>query len=214
MGCIGRVRLLDDLTLGAIDHRTGRTNYIFVDFENFQEYDLDGIAHKPIKVTLVLGWRHKSLPVQLVKLIQKYASQLALVEIALEGKNALDFVIACLIGAEAERDPQGYFHVLSRDTGFDALICHLKSRGIRAARHVTFSQIPVLMNAAERVKLLTQFFTANAANRPKKRPALDSEVQALFGKTLSSADIQETIQKLIHGKILTPSDNGAVSYAA
>ena len=191
-----------------------RTNYIFVDFENIQEHDLDRIAHKPIKVTLVLGRRHKNLPVQLVKLIQKYASQVALVETTLEGKNALDFVIACLIGAEAERDSQGYFHVLSRDTGFDALICHLKSREIRAARHVSFSEIPVLMNAAERVKLLTQFFTANAASRPKKRQALESQVQALFGRTLSSEDVQETIQKLIHGNILTLADNGAVSYAA
>jgi hypothetical protein len=41
-----------------------RTNYIFVDFENVQDYDLDRIAHKPIKVTLVLGRRHKSLPLQ------------------------------------------------------------------------------------------------------------------------------------------------------
>jgi hypothetical protein len=191
-----------------------RTNYIFVDFENVQEHELDRISHKPIKVTLVLGRRHKNLPVQLVKLIQKYASQVVLVETALEGKNALDFVIACLIGAESERDPQGYFHVLSRDTGFDALIHHLKSREIRAARHVSFNEIPVLMNASERVKFLTQFLATNAANRPKKRPALESQMQALFGKTLSSEDVQETIQKLIQGNILTLSDNGTVRYAA
>lgn len=102
----------------------------------------------------------------------------------------------------------------SPDTGFDALICNLKSREILAARHVSFSEIPVLMNAAERVKFLTQFLTANAANRPKKRCALESQVQALFGKALSSEDVQETTQKLIHGSILTLSDNGAVSYAA
>jgi hypothetical protein len=191
-----------------------RTNYIFVDFENVQEHDLDRISHKPIKVTLVLGRRHKNLPVQLVELIQKYASQVALVETALDGKNALDFVIACLIGAESERDPQGYFHVLSRDTGFDALICHLKSREILAARHVSFSEIPILMNAAERSKLFAQFLKDNSTNRPKKRSALESQVQALFGKTLSSVDVQETIQKLIHCNILALSDNGAVSYAA
>jgi hypothetical protein len=48
-----------------------RTNYIFVDFENVQENDLDRIAHKPVKGTLVLGRRHKNLAVKLMKLIQK-----------------------------------------------------------------------------------------------------------------------------------------------
>jgi hypothetical protein len=78
-----------------------------VDFENVQDHDLDRIAHKPIKVTLVLGRRHKSLPVQLVKLIQRYASQVALVETRLDGKNALDFVIACPLRIPARRPRNG-----------------------------------------------------------------------------------------------------------
>ncbi len=40
-----------------------RTNYIFVDYENIQETELDRIADKPIKVTFVLGERNKKLPV-------------------------------------------------------------------------------------------------------------------------------------------------------
>lgn len=110
-----------------------RNNYIFVDFENLLVTDLDRLADKPVHVTLVLGRRHKSLPVKLVKVIHKFSSQISLVETELEGRNALDFVLACLVGVHSERDPSGYFHVLSRDTGFDALIHHLKSRGILAA---------------------------------------------------------------------------------
>lgn len=105
-----------------------RTNYIFIDFENVQETDLDRIANKPVKVTLVLGERQKSLPVKLVKLIQKYSTQVALAETVLNGKNALDFVLACEIGIASEKDPNGYFHILSRDIGFDALIKHLKGK--------------------------------------------------------------------------------------
>lgn len=189
-----------------------RTNYIFVDFENVQESDLDRIAHKPVMVTLVLGRRHKSLPVKLVKLIQKYAAQVALVETAFEGKNALDFVVACLIGRESARDTHGYFHVLSRDTGFDALICHLKSQEILAARHASFSEIPVLMNAAERAQLLTHSLAAHAVNRPKKRQTLESQIQARFGKALSAAEVEETVQKLVQASMLTVSDKGVVSY--
>jgi hypothetical protein len=48
-----------------------RTNYIFIDFENVQEIDLERIANKPVQVTLILGERHKSLPLKLVRLIPK-----------------------------------------------------------------------------------------------------------------------------------------------
>ena len=99
-----------------------RVNHVFVDFENVQETELDRIMDKPVKVVLVLGERHKSLPVKLVKLLQKYSAQVRLVETRLNGRNSLDFVLACEIGVESERDPKGYFHVLSRDKGFDALI--------------------------------------------------------------------------------------------
>jgi len=48
-----------------------RTNYIFVDFENIQDLDLDRIANKPVRVILVLGERNRNLPVALVKMLLK-----------------------------------------------------------------------------------------------------------------------------------------------
>ena len=81
-----------------------RTNFIFVDYENVLELDLDRIGGKAVKVALVLGKRQKSLPLALVKMIQKYADQVRLIETELDGKNALDFVLACEVGAEAERN--------------------------------------------------------------------------------------------------------------
>lgn len=189
-----------------------RTNYIFVDFENVRETDLDRIADKPVKVRLILGERHKSLPLNVVKLIQKYAEQVRLVETALNGKNALDFVLAYEIGVESEKDPTGYFHVLSRDKGFDALIRHLKGKDIFAARHTAFEEIPVLMNLPERSKLLAAHFKANQASRPKKRKALEALIQAAFGKALSTAEVEETIQGLIAEKIIALSEKGEISY--
>ena len=189
-----------------------RTNYIYVDFENVQETDLDRIANKPVKVRLILGERHKSLPVKLVKLIQKFSEQVRLVETGLNGKNALDFVLAYEIGVETETDPNGYFHILSRDKGFDALIRHLKAKEILAARHTAFSEIPVLMNLSERVKLLTAHFKANQASRPKKRKTLESQMQAVFGKALSLGEVEDTIQGLVTEKIITLSEKGEVVY--
>jgi hypothetical protein len=39
-----------------------RTNYIFVDYENVQENELERIAQKPVRVTLVLGAGTKTCP--------------------------------------------------------------------------------------------------------------------------------------------------------
>ena len=98
-----------------------RTNHIFVDFENVHDLDLNRIKDKPVKVVLVLGGHHKSLPVPLVKQLLAYASQVSLVETGRSGKNALDLVLAQHIGEARKTDPHGYFHILSRDKDFDAL---------------------------------------------------------------------------------------------
>ena len=148
-----------------------RTNFIFVDYENVLELDLDRIGGKAVKVALVLGKRQKSLPLALVKVIQKYADQVRLIETELDGKNALDFVLACEVGAEAERNPEGFFHVLSKDKGFDALIKHLQKGKFHAARHSTLAEIRPLMNPEERTRELKATFARPEVGRAKtKRP--------------------------------------------
>lgn len=191
-----------------------RTNYIYIDFENVQETDLERIAGKPVKVRLVLGERHKSLPVKLVKLLQKFADQVSLIETGLNGKNALDFVLACEIGVESAKDPGGYFHVLSRDKGFDALISRLRDKEILAARHAAFCEVPVLMNLEERAKMLAHDLKTHPNNRPKTQKTLASKIMAASGNSMPPAEVEEAIQKLIAGKILTVSEKGAVSYHA
>jgi hypothetical protein len=190
----------------------GRTNYIYIDFENVQETDLDRIANKPVKVRLVLGERHKSLPVKLVKQLQKFAEQVSLIETKLNGKNALDFVLAYEIGVESAKDPDGYFHVLSRDKGFDALISRLKDKKILAARHAAFSEVPVLMNLEERACVLANYFKAHPNNRPKLQKTLTSQIMVVFGNSLTPAEVAETIQKLVGQKIITVSEKGSVAY--
>jgi hypothetical protein len=190
-----------------------RTNYIFVDYENVQENELDRIANRPVKVWLVLGERHKSLPLKLVKLIQKFPEQIVLIETALNGKNALDFVLACELGAMAQKDATGYFHVLSRDKGFDALIKHLKAKGIHAARHVAFSEITVLMNFEERVNFLKKRFKTKQSGLPKKRKNLEAGIQSLFAKMLSSEEVSEMVNKLIADRVILISETGNVTYS-
>src|SRR3954471_8598028 len=149
-----------------------RTHYIFVDFENIHEIQLELIAQRPAVVILVLGERHKKLPVDLVKKFLTYPTQVRLVEAGRSGRNALDFVLAYLIGVQAMTDPTGHFHILSRDKGFDALIEHLKKNDLMADRHEAFAKIPVLRpgSAAPPVKAAAAR-KHPAAERPRRRRA-------------------------------------------
>jgi hypothetical protein len=191
-----------------------RTNYIFVDFENVQDIDLDRIANRPVRVTLVLGERHKNLPVALVRKLLSYAGQVELVETGRSGKNALDLVLATHIGEARKADPHGYFHIVSRDKDFDALIGHLKDNGTLAARRAALSDIPALMNLSERVNQMANFFEANSSTRPKKRKTLESQIQALFGKALSTGEVADTVAGLVQDRIIALSDTDEVVYPA
>lgn len=189
-----------------------RTNYIFIDFENVHETDWDRIVDKPVMVTLVLGEQHKYIPVAVVKKMLKCAGRVQLVETKRTGKNAADFVLAQLIGEQKKGNPEGYFHIVSKDKGFDALIEHLKENDILAARRASFSDIPVLMNVAERVELLATGFKAHPKNRPAKRKTLESQIQAIFGKALSPEEITTTIEGLVAKKVIRLSVKGDVEY--
>ena len=189
-----------------------RTNYIFIDYENVQETDLDRIAGKPVKVVLVLGAHHKNLPVPLVQRLLKYAGQVALVITGRSGKNALDLILAQHIGEAKKGDPHGYFHILSKDKDFDALIGHLNDNDTLAARRAAFSEIPVLMNNAERVEFIIARFKPKQFTRASKRKTLESQIQALFGKALSPSELNDTIRGLVAAKALEITSEGAVAY--
>ena len=190
-----------------------RTNYIFVDFENVQEMDWERISNKPVKVVLVLGEQQSKLPVAFVKKLVRYASQVQLVETGRAGKNALDMVLAHYVGAIRFKDPEGYFHIVSKDKGFDALIGHLNDNGALARRHASFSELRVLMNSEERVSLVSRQLKENTSGRPKRRKALESRIEAVFGRVLSPAEVQDTVQGLVREKTVLLSDTDEVIYA-
>ena len=192
----------------------GQTNYIFVDFENVQEKDWERIAGKPVKVVLVLDVQQKSLPVQLVRKLLKVGSQVQLVEAKRAGRNALDMVLAHYVGAIRVKDPEGYFHIVSKDAGYDSLVGHLQDEGTFARRHSSFSETPILMNAKERVDVVSKDLKENTAARPKKQLALESKIQATFGRCLSESEVAETVQCLVRDQTVMLLDSGEVKYAA
>lgn len=124
------------------------THYIFVDFENVQSVNLDLIAGKPVMVIMVIGKDQTKVPLELVEQLMTFSSQVRLVRTEVKGKNALDFVLSAEVGAQGVADPNGTFHIISRDKGFDALIAHFRGHDRSAARHDAFVKVPILSTPA------------------------------------------------------------------
>jgi hypothetical protein len=195
-----------------------RTHYIYVDFENVQLLDLGLIANRPVVLVLVLGEHNKELPVSLVKKLVEHVGQVRIAQSWQTGKNALDFVLACQVGLRAAEEPEAFFHVVSRDKGFDALVGHLKELGILAARHDAFADIPILapvetMSPDELALAVKLRLARPAASRPKKRKALLNHIQTQFGRRLAPEKVDEIVRRLSAMKAIAINPEDLVTYA-
>ncbi len=199
------------------------TNHVFVDFENVHEVDPAVIGSKATSVTLFLGAKNTKLDVALVEKILAHAASVQLVRLTSSGKNALDFTLAYYVGRVAVTDPTGYFHIISKDAGFDPLIEHLRTRHIRAHRHPDFSALtfsgapkPAVVTTpepvnADRTKAL-EHLRKNNTNRPKRETTLASHLLGHLGKNYTSEAVTKLIEDLVKDGHLAIDDKGRVSY--
>jgi len=121
-----------------------RMNYVMIDFENVQPESLAILQQDHFKVMLFVGANQTNIPFPVADAMQTLCGRAEYVKITGNGKNALDFHIAYYIGQFAAKDPTAYFHIISKDTGFDPLIAHLKTKKIYAARESDIGEIPLI----------------------------------------------------------------------
>jgi hypothetical protein len=116
-------------------------NHVFVDFENVHQVDLSLIGAKAVSFTLMVGAKQTKLDSDLVERLLAHSATVQLVKLKGSGKNALDFALAYYLGRAALADPTGYFHVVSKDGGFDPLLEHLRDRHIHVYRHASCAEL-------------------------------------------------------------------------
>lgn len=194
-----------------------RTNYIFVDFENTQVVDLMLIQDKPVVVVLLLGEKQKHLPVTLVQQALEFPEKVRL-EISVSGKNALDFILAYHLGQCVQQDPAGYFHIVSKDKGFDPLIAHLKQQKISAARHDEFSSIPLLVNHQQttlndKILFVLERLSKPGVGRPGKREKLIAYINAVFARQLPENEVLGLVRDMEQRKIIAINGDDKVTYS-
>ena len=193
-----------------------KTNYIFIDFESVQPSSLDLLNHDQFKVFVFVGANQAKLPFELVDCLQRLGDRAKYIRISGTGPNALDFHIAYYIGQIAAADPTAYFHIISKDSGFDPLIQHLRTNRILASRVNAIADIPLVnghnsKHIGERIDLILGRLRKNNRARPRTVETLSSAIGAFFQKQLSQKEIAGLIKELTTRGHLTIS-NKKITY--
>jgi len=192
------------------------TNYVLIDYENVQPKNLEILASHPFKVFVFVGANQTKVPFDLAQAMQRMGEDATYIKIAGNGPNALDFHIAYYIGELAQSDPAGFFHIISKDKGFDPLISHLKDKKIRVQREKDLAEIPVLrMSTAtsddDKITAIVKNLSGRGQSRPRKVKTLANTINSLFTEKLDEKQLNALINKLKAKKYIAVNQNN-VSY--
>lgn len=201
-------------------------NHVFVDFENVHHIDLVIIGTKAVSLTILVGAKQTKLDAELVVKLFEHAASVQLIRLTASENNAVDFAITYYLGRAVLADPTAYFHIISKDTGYEPLIEHLQSRHVRVRRHndfttLTFAAPPKAAPTAPKttaagspdpMNLMLDRLRKHTTNRPKKKKTLLSHLKANLGKEGSDADATQLLEKLIKAGHIEIDDKEGVTY--
>lgn len=199
-----------------------KTNYVLIDYENVQVKSLALLKGEQFQVRVFLGPTNTKLPVEFVLAIQELGDRAEYIVLETPGSNALDFHIAYYLGVLAATDPSGIFHIISKDTGYDPLIKHLRARKVASARSASIEKMPcfskVAVNAVDikqaagegrtgpvdkrspvedLIKAAVDDLIRRKASKPRTPKTLRSTIHATLGKELPDVDIDAVYEALV-----------------
>ena len=199
-----------------------KTNYVLIDFENVHVKSLALLKGEHFHIKVFLGPKNTALPRDLVLAMQEHGERAEYIVLDTSSKNALDFHITYYLGSLAEADPSGIFHIISKDTGFDALIQHLRTRKVSIVRSASVGEMPCFKPAVANpahsngasdkdrpsivsptsaldnlVKVAVGDLIRRKASRPRTTKTLRSTVHATCGKDVSASDIDAVVGTLV-----------------
>lgn len=194
-----------------------KTNYVLIDYENVQPEAMTVLAQEHFKVIVFVGANQAKVTFEVASALQQMGDRAEYIKITGNGSNALDFHIAFYIGVLAGIEPDAYFHIVSKDTGFDPLIQHLKAKKILACRSKDVTDIPIVKAAnskspADRVAVVIADLKRRGASRPRAVKTLSSTISGIFQKQISDQEVASLIAALQKLRVVTINDT-KVSYS-
>jgi PIN domain len=184
-----------------------RVNYVLIDFENVQPESLAALEQDHFKLMMFVGASQTKVPFEAAAALQRMGTRAEYVKISGSGRNALDFHIAFYIGQLAAADPTASFHIVSKDSGFDPLIEHLKTRKVSAGRVADIAGIALLKSTISNSSSPNASTQTSATPKPSppKSPAPKSQT-ASRGVVAPSAEerLKVVVSKLRQLKSAKP----------
>ena len=170
----------------------------------------------PFKVKVFLGPNQSKVSVAVAAALQPLGSNAEYVVLETAGNNALDFHIAYYVGALSSEDPSAFFHIISKDSGFDPLIRHLKGKKILAQRSTAIVDIPYFkptlpVTPEAQIEVVVADLIRRKASKPRTHKTLLSTLHALFKKELSEQELSQLFASLCSRGVVKV-DGNKVSY--
>lgn len=185
-----------------------RTNYVLIDYENVQPEALVVLDKDHFKVIVFVGANQPKISFEVASVLQHMGERAEYIKISGNGPNALDFHIAFYIGQIAAHSPDAFFHIVSKDKGFDPLITHLKSKKILSCRSCDVADIPIVKAAnskspTEKINVIVNDLRKRGPSKPRAVKTLGSTISSLFQKQLSEQELQALLAELQkHGLVV------------
>lgn len=183
---------------------------LLVDFENVQQVDLTRLDDN-FHVVIFVGSGQKSVSIDLVANAQKFGGRVEWRRVEGNGRNALDFFIACQLGRVIEKSPSLQCIVLSKDKGFDPLLRHLNKNGLTCKRINSLLELGPKSATAEEPNYKRVFELLGKLEkktRPRKRATLSQYISSVFRKNnISPGDVDRIIDILLAKKMISESNN-------
>lgn len=195
-----------------------RSNIVLIDFENIQPDSLELLASEHFRVLLFVGANQAKLPFETAAAMQKLGGRAEYVKITGNGSNALDFHIAYYIGVLSASEPSAYFHIVSKDSGFDPLIQHLKDKKVFVGRVNAIRDMPIVKAAAlkspeERVQSVMDKLKQSKVTKPRTLKTLSSSIASFFQKQLSDEEVAAVVAGLAKRGFISVAGT-KITYAA
>lgn len=171
----------------------------------------------PFKIKVFVGANQAKIPLDMARALQVFGPDAEYIQIDGNGSNALDFHIAYYIGRLAVETPDAYFHIISKDTGFDPLIKHLKTQKIFCQRSTSIADIPLLKisntkSIPEKIDAVIDNLSKNRTSRPRTLKTLRSTIKSLFVNQLADDELDGLLEQLSRRGAINITDN-KVAYA-
>jgi hypothetical protein len=203
------------------------SKFVLIDYENLHPRNLELLKQYNCKIKLFLSSSQARMPLETVKSLQVFGEDVEYIQITGTGPNALDFHIAYYLGRMALQHPSAEFYVLSKDTGFDPLMLHIRHSKVSCNRVTSVEQIigvktpkakavakkaaAVAIPDSDSIQARIDKVCANLIKRPNARPrtlkSLRSTVHALFLKKLPASELDALMQGLEKRGVIVVTDD-------